>query len=429
MITIRKLKYSVDKTKINKIINERTFDSRAEEYAAASKIVNDVKENGESAVLKYTKKFDGVELENTKVTEEEFNAAYQQVEDDYLVSLRNARENIYDFHQKQLRQNWFDSNGDKMVGQLINPLLRIGAYIPGGRAPYPSSVLMTVIPAVVAGVEEIIGVTPPGKDGKVNPHILTAAIESGVDELYKIGGAQAVAALAWGTETIKPVNKIVGPGNIYVTLAKKIVYGQVDSDMLAGPSEIMILADENAQPSYIAADMLSQAEHDPMASSILICTSDKLIEKTCQEIEKQLEKLPREKIARQSLEDQGLIIEVEDVETGLELVNCFAPEHFELMVEDPMSYLGQIKNAGAIFLGQYSPEPLGDYTAGPNHVLPTGGTAKYASSLNTDDYLKKSSIIYYGKKALQDEVEDIGRIARLEDFTAHARAAEIRCEE
>ncbi|MFW6238134.1 MAG: histidinol dehydrogenase, partial [Halanaerobiales bacterium] len=306
---------------------------------------------------------------------------------------------------------------------------RVGVYIPGGRAPYPSSVLMTVLPAVVAGVDEIVGTTPPGEDGKVNPHILVAAAEAGVDELYKAGGAQAIAAMAWGTETINPVDKIVGPGNIYVTLAKKIVYGQVDIDMLAGPSEIMILCDGKADPTYIAADMLSQAEHDPMAASILVCSSGELITKVEREMESQLQELPREEIARQSLAEQGLIIEVETLENGLELVNRFAPEHFELMVKEPMSYLGQVKNAGAVFLGEYSPEPLGDYLAGPNHVLPTGGTARYASPLNTDDFIKKSSLIYYGKQGLKDEVEDIGRFARLEEFDAHARAAEIRFKE
>lgn len=422
---MQKLKYPADKDKIKKILEKNSFDFQDNRSKSVEEIVNNVRENGDKAVLDYTARFDGAELESLKVSQDEIEEAYKLVDDNYIASLQKSIKNVSDFHRRQLRNNWFDYNNG-MTGQLINPLARIGAYVPGGRAAYPSSVVMTVIPAKVAGVEEIVVVSPPDKEGKANPHTLVAASEAGVDEIYKIGGAQAVAALAFGTETINPVDKIVGPGNIYVTLAKKMVYGVVDIDMLAGPSEVLILADQSANPEFAAADLLSQAEHDPLAVSTLVTTDEKLADKTIEAVEEQLQELSRKEIAETAIEDNCTIILVEDLETGLELVNLFAPEHFELIVEEPFKYLGKVKNAGAIFIGDYSSEPLGDYMAGPNHVLPTGGTARYASPLNTDDFLKKSSIIYYQKSELAEVKDDVIRLAELEGLDAHARAIKVR---
>jgi len=424
---MRFLKYSVDKLEIEERHQKNRFNFQDERSRTVEGIVDDVRENGDQAIYKYTEKFDGAKLNELKVSREEIAEAYEKIDNCFLSSLRKSIDNIADYHRKQLRNNWFTFEKG-MVGQLLNPLARVGAYVPGGTAPYPSSVVMTVVPARVAGVKEIVVVSPPDKNGKANPYTLVAANEAGVDEIYKIGGAQAVAALAFGTETIRPVDKIVGPGNIYVTLAKKIVYGIVDIDMLAGPSEILILADETAKPEFIAADLLSQAEHDPMAVSTLITTDEALAEKTITAVNRQLDTLSRKGIAENSIENNGTIILVDNLEKGIELVNFFAPEHFELLVKEPFRYLSLIKNAGAIFIGDYSSEPLGDYMAGTNHVLPTGGTARFASPLNTDDFIKKSSIIYYQKEELVEIKDDIIRFAELEGLNAHARAIKVRFE-
>ena len=424
---MRHLRYPVDKLEIEERHQKNRFNFQDERSRTVEGIVDDVRENGDQAIYKYTEKFDGAKLNELKVSREEIAEAYEKIDNCFLSSLRKSIDNIADYHRKQLRNNWFTFEKG-MVGQLLNPLARVGAYVPGGTAPYPSSVVMTVVPARVAGVKEIVVVSPPDKNGKANPYTLVAANEAGVDEIYKIGGAQAVAALAFGTETIRPVDKIVGPGNIYVTLAKKIVYGIVDIDMLAGPSEILILADETAKPEFIAADLLSQAEHDPMAVSTLITTDEALAEKTITAVNRQLDTLSRKGIAENSIENNGTIILVDNLEKGIELVNFFAPEHFELLVKEPFRYLSLIKNAGAIFIGDYSSEPLGDYMAGTNHVLPTGGTARFASPLNTDDFIKKSSIIYYQKEELVEIKDDIIRFAELEGLNAHARAIKVRFE-
>lgn len=423
---MKRFSYPLDSTSINKILNERKYDFMDERTEYVEDIIKNVKNNGDSAVIKYTRKFDGVTLDNLSVSSKEITDAYQVVDDQYLASLRKSINNVTSFHRKQLRNNWFDSSNGGITGQLINPLARIGAYVPGGRAAYPSSVVMTVIPAKVAGVKEVVMVSPVDSDGTINPYTLVAAREAGADEIYKAGGAQAVAALAFGTESIKAVDKIVGPGNIYVTLAKKLVYGAVDIDMLAGPSEVLILADESANPDFIAADMLSQAEHDPLSVSILITNSQKIADETNTAVNKQLNQLSRKEIARTAIDDNGLIILIDDIISGIELVNQFAPEHFELVVNEPFKYLNRIKNAGAIFIGEYSSEPLGDYLAGPNHVLPTGGTARYASPLNTDDFVKKSSIIYYQQQDLKMVKDDVIRLAELEGLTAHSGAIKKR---
>lgn len=413
---------------VKTIIKERTFDFQDERYNDVTEIVNEVRLKGDQAICRFTEKFDGAVLERLTVSQEEIEEAYNQVDESYIVTIRKAIEQVGRFHRKQLKENWFTYENGNMTGQLIRPLARVGIYVPGGRASYPSSVVMTAVPAKTAGVKEIVIVSPPDKEGKMNPYSLVAARETGVTEIYKTGGAQAIAALAYGTESIKAVDKIVGPGNIYVTLAKKIVYGLVDIDMLAGPSEVLVLADETAEPSYIAADLLSQAEHDPLSAAILITTSPKLAEQVKNDLDEQLPRLSRQEIAGESLKNNGLIIIAPDLEAGIGLVNEFAPEHFELMVEEPFAYLEKINNAGAIFIGKYSSEPVGDYLAGPNHVLPTGGTARYASPLNIDDFVKKSSLIYYQRSQLAEVCTDVARLARLEGLDAHARAVEIRME-
>ena len=423
---MKTLNYQSDENKIDELLKNREFEIEEDLRKKVRNILEDVKNNGDKSVFDFTKKFDEVQLENLKVKENEIKEAYKKVENEFLDSLKKAAKNIRDFHEKQKEESWFDNKNGKMTGQLINPINRVGCYVPGGGAAYPSSALMTVIPAKAAGVKEIVVTTPPGKDGKINPYTLVTLNELEVSEIYKIGGAQAIAALAYGTESIEKVMKIVGPGNIFVTIAKKEVYGKVDIDMLAGPSEVMILADSKANPSYLAADLLSQAEHDPRAISILASPSIKLIKEVKKELDKQLSELSREKIARKSIEKNGIFIEVENITKGLEFVNDYGPEHFELAVEEPMTYLGQIKNAGAIFLGEYSPEPLGDYYAGPNHVLPTGGTAKFSSPLTTDDFIKKSSLIYYNQNELEKSADDIIRLAKNEGLDAHAKSIEIR---
>lgn len=404
-----------------------------EQNETVRQIVESVRTEGDAALLAYTEKFDGVRLqaEELRVTAEEIEQAYSRVEEPFLAAIREAAANIRAFHEKQLRQSWVDVQPDgTMLGQILRPLKRVGVYVPGGKAAYPSSVLMNVIPAQVAGVPEIVMVTPPATGGKagIDPYILVAAAEAGVKEMYRVGGAQAVAALAYGTSSIAPVDKICGPGNIYVALAKRAVFGAVDIDSIAGPSEIVVLADDTADAAYVAADLLSQAEHDEMASAILVTTSAKLGEAVAAEVERQLATLPKADIARKSIEANGAILLAETMDEAIAAVNRMAPEHLEVMVAEPMSLLGRIENAGAIFLGPYSSEPVGDYFAGPNHILPTNGTARFSSPVNVDDFLKKSSLIYYSKDALLKNGEKIMTLARHEGLEAHARAIGIRLE-
>ncbi|MEF2969157.1 histidinol dehydrogenase [Paenibacillus sp. M1] len=421
-----------------KMVKAQDFDLRreveygsAEQNEAVRKIVLDVKREGDAALLRYTEKFDGVRLEaaGLRVTREELQAAYNEVEPSFVEAIAAAAANIRAFHAKQKRNSWMDLQPDgSLLGQIIRPLKRVGVYVPGGKAAYPSSVLMNVIPAQVAGVPEIVMVTPPATGGKegIDPYILVAAAEAGVHEIYRVGGAQAIAALAYGTDAVAPVDKICGPGNIYVALAKREVYGVVDIDSIAGPSEIAVLADDSADPAYVAADLLSQAEHDEMASAILVTPSEAFA-KACQaEVERQLAELPRRDIAGASVRDYGAIILVDSVEEGIGVINRLAPEHFELIVAEPMAYVGLIENAGAIFLGPYSSEPVGDYFAGPNHIIPTNGTARFSSPVDVDDFIKKSSLIYYSKEALLQNGATIMELARREGLEGHARAIEIR---
>ncbi|MEF7564964.1 histidinol dehydrogenase [Bacillus infantis] len=407
---------------------KRSVDSGTEEQRNAVKsIIAEVRKNGDEAVRSYTEKFDGIQLSSFAATSAEVEEAYSTIDPSILEVIKEAAANIRSFHEKQLRPSWMttDENGT-MLGQKVTPLDSAGLYVPGGTAAYPSSVLMNVIPAKVAGVRRIVITSPPGRDGKLPAAVLVAAKEAGVEEIYKIGGAQAIAALAYGTESIKPVDKITGPGNIFVALAKREVFGDVDIDMIAGPSEIAVLADETARANEVAADLLSQAEHDPMACSVLVTASSILAEKVAEEVERQLADLPRREIAGKSIEDFGMIYVAETMEEAVETVNRLAPEHLEVLTENPMELLGQIRHAGAIFLGRYSPEPVGDYFAGPNHVLPTNGTARFSSPLNVEDFQKKSSIVYYSKKSLQENGAKIAAFARLEGLEAHARAIEER---
>ncbi|MBD1223079.1 histidinol dehydrogenase [Virgibacillus halodenitrificans] len=392
-------------------------------------IIREVREKGDRALYYYTEAFDSVNLENLIVSEKEFKEANELVTDDFLSALKQAKSNIKDFHEAQKEKSWFYTKPDGiMLGQKVTPLERVGVYIPGGKAAYPSTALMNIIPAQLAGVEEIVITTPPQPNGKVNPYVLAAANELGIQTVYKIGGAQAIAALAYGTETIKKVAKIVGPGNAYVARAKKWVYGDVAIDMIAGPSEICIFADKSAPPSYIAADLLSQAEHDESATSICITTDREVANKVNSEIEKQVQQLERKDIIQKSLELNGRIILVNDLSEGFQLINSIAPEHLQLMIENPMDNLHAIKHAGAIFLGNYSPEPLGDYFAGPNHTLPTNGTAKFSSPLGVYDFVKRSSIINYSSSALDKATNSIIKLANTEGLTAHANSIEIRKE-
>ncbi|MGI5901285.1 MAG: histidinol dehydrogenase [Desulfitobacteriia bacterium] len=394
-----------------------------------AKIIDQVREFGDQALYDLTQLYDGVDIKERglKVLQEEITGAYKKVDQSFLNALQQAKKNILSYHKKQLRASWFNYDREGVLtGQLIRPLQRVGIYVPGGTAAYPSSVLMNALPALAAGVEEIVMVTPPLKDGTIAPEVLTAAAECGIKEIYRLGGAQAISALAYGTETIEPVDKITGPGNIYVTLAKKQLFGVVDIDMLAGPSEILILADENNNPAELAADLLSQAEHDKLASAILISPVQSLLEEVAAEIERQLPSLPRYDIARSAWDNYGALIQVKDLEEGFKLVNELAPEHLELAVRDPFSWLSKIKNAGAVFLGSHTPEPVGDYFAGPNHVLPTSGTARFFSALDVDAFLKKTSIINYSPEALEREADPIMLLARKEGLEAHARAIEVR---
>ncbi|PLR99121.1 histidinol dehydrogenase [Bacillus sp. T33-2] len=417
--------------KLNENISiKRTVDGGTEEQRKAVKqIIADVRTNGDEALRHYTEKFDKVSLASFRVERMEIDEAYLQVDADLVGIIREAAANIRSFHEKQLRQSWMatEKNGT-ILGQKVTPLDSAGVYVPGGTAAYPSSVLMNVIPAKTADVGKIVMVSPPGPDGKLPPGVLVAADIAGVEEIYKVGGAQAVAALAYGTESIPQVDKIVGPGNIYVALAKREVFGDVAIDMIAGPSEIAVLADDSGFADEIAADLLSQAEHDPRACSVLITTSEALATAVRDEVAKQLKELPRADIAAQSIENYGAIYVAETMEQAIDAVNQLAPEHLEVITENAMALLGRIKHAGAIFIGRYSSEPVGDYFAGPNHVLPTNGTARFSSPLNIDDFQKKSSIIIYSDKALKENGEKIAKFARLEGLEAHARAVESRLE-
>lgn len=410
---------------------KRSPNSYGEYEGRVSAIIDDIKGRRDEAVFEYTKKFDGYDLnaDNIIVTEDEIKAAYEEIDAGLVEIIRKALVNIRNYHAKQKRNSWFDATPDgTILGQKITPLARVGVYVPGGKAAYPSSVLMNVVPAKVAGVDEIIMCTPPGKDGKIYCGTLVAAKEAGVDVIYKVGGAQAIAAMAYGTESVPKVDKIVGPGNIYVALAKKAVYGQVGIDSIAGPSEIMVLADESANPRFVAADLLSQAEHDELASAILVTTSRELAEKVSEETEGFLRELSRIQIIEKSLENYGYILLAKDMDEAVAVVNEIASEHLELVTKDPFQTMTKIRNAGAIFLGEYSSEPLGDYFAGPNHVLPTNGTAKFFSPLEVDDFIKKSSIISYSREALGAIHTDIEKFAQAEGLTAHANSIKVRFE-
>ena len=396
-----------------------------------NEILKNVREEGDKALFSYTKKFDKFDLtaDNILVTRQEIDAAYQALDDALIETIRKSAENIRVFHQKQLRNSWFDAKPDgTILGMKITPIERVGVYVPGGKAAYPSSVLMNVIPAKVAGVDEIIMTTPPGADGRINPGTLVAADIAGVNRIFKAGGAQAIAAMAFGTASIPKVDKITGPGNIFVALAKKAVYGYVSIDSIAGPSEIMVLADETANPRYVAADLLSQAEHDELASAILVTTSEALAEAVSKEVDGFVEVLERREIIQKSLDNYGYILVAENMEDAIAAVNEVASEHLELLTRNPFETMTKIRNAGAIFLGEYASEPLGDYFAGPNHILPTNGTAKFFSPVNVDDFSKKTSIISYSREALRSVSEDIQRFARSEGLTAHANSIKVRFE-
>lgn len=393
-------------------------------------IVDTVRAEGDKALFDYTEKFDHVKLteDTIRVTDGEIMEAYGLVSKNLVEVIRKALKNIRSYHEKQKRTSWFDSEAGVLLGQKVAPLQRVGVYVPGGKAVYPSSVLMNIIPAKVAGVKEVVMVTPCGRDGKVSPNTLVAAHEAGADVIFKVGGAQAIAALAYGTETIPRVDKIVGPGNIFVALAKKSVYGQVGIDSIAGPSEIVVLADETANAHYVAADLLSQAEHDEMASAIMVTTSRKLAEDTSKEIDEYLKALSRADIIQKSLDNHGYILVVDSLQEGIKTVDAIAPEHLEIVTSNPFDAMTRVHNAGAMFLGQYSSEPLGDYFAGPNHILPTGGTARFFSPLSVDDFVKKSSIVYYSQEALEAVHTDIETFAKAEKLTAHANSIAVRFE-
>ena len=421
-------------TQINILENllKRSPNSYGEFESRVNDIIQNVREKRDEAIFEYTLKFDGATInqDNIRVTEEEIKEAYEQVDPKLLDVIRKALVNIRDYHAKQKQYSWFDSDESGIIlGQKVTPLKTVGVYVPGGKAVYPSSVLMNVIPAKVAGVSNIIMTTPCGKDGKVYPSTLVAAKEAGVDAIYKVGGAQAIAALAFGTESIPKVDKIVGPGNIYVALAKKAVFGYVSIDSIAGPSEIMVLADETANPRFVAADLLSQAEHDEMASAILVTTSETLAEQVSVEVDKFVATLSRKEIIRKSLDNYGYILVADTMQDAIDTVNEIASEHLELVTKNPFETMTKIRNAGAIFIGEYSSEPLGDYFAGPNHVLPTNGTAKFFSPLSVDDFIKKSSIISYSREALEPVYKDIVQFAECEKLTAHANSIRVRFED
>lgn len=420
-----------NKKDLLKTLLKRSTGSYPEYEKTVADIINNVKENGDKALFEYTLKFDKFELNesNIKVTKAEIEEAYSQVDSAYIDVMKKAAENIREFHKKQLRQTWIDTKPDgSILGQRITPIEAAGTYVPGGKAAYPSSVLMNIIPAKVAGVNKIVMVTPPNSEGKINPGTLVAADIAGVDEIIKIGGAQAVAALAFGTESVPKVDKITGPGNIFVALAKKAVYGHVGIDSIAGPSEVIVLADETANPRYVAADLISQAEHDQLASSILVSTSNELAKKVSDEIDGFLKVLSRADIIKASLDNFGYALIADNMEEAIETVNQIAGEHLEILTKDPFNTMTKIKNAGAIFLGEYSSEPLGDYFAGPNHILPTNGTSRFFSPLSVDDFIKKSSIICYSEEGLRKVHEDIELFAKNEGLTAHANSIHVRFE-
>ena len=411
---------------------KRSPNNYTQYESSVNEIIANVRANGDAAIFDYTKKFDGatVTAENIEVTEAEITEAYEQVDPKLLEVIRKAKENIRVYHEKQKQYSWFDSSiPGTMLGQKVTPIAKAGVYVPGGKAVYPSSVLMNIMPAKVAGVEEIIMTTPCNKEGKVNPSTLVAAKEAGADEVYKVGGAQAIAAMAFGTESIPKVDKITGPGNIFVALAKKAVSGFVSIDSIAGPSEILVLADETANPRYVAADLLSQAEHDEMASAILVTTSKELAEKVSEEVDAFVKILSRKEIISKSLDNYGYILVAETLEDAIETVDLIASEHLEIVTKNPFEVMMKVKNAGAIFLGEYSSEPLGDYFAGPNHILPTNGTARFFSPVSVDDFIKKSSIIYYSREALQRVHKDIEYFAKAEQLTAHANSIAVRFED
>lgn len=412
-----------------KSVRDRSSDTDRDVTAIVSDIINNVRKNGDKAVEEYTIKFDGKAPEFFEVPKEEIEKSVSLCDPDFVSTLRKAADNIIDFHARQLQQSWLTTKDNGVIlGQRIRGLEKVGLYVPGGTAAYPSSVLMNAVPAKIAGVKELIMVTPPLKNGKPNPDIMAAAMIAGVDRVFLMGGAQAIAALAYGTESVPKVDKIVGPGNIFVATAKKLVYGVVDIDMIAGPSEILVLADESANPTYLAADLMSQAEHDRMASAILVTTSYRIAERTIAEIYRQIQTLSRKDIIDQSLTNFGAVIVCNDMEKAIEMANSLAPEHLEVCCKDPMDYVGKLDNAGSVFLGNYAPEPLGDYFAGPNHVLPTSGTARFFSPLSVDSFIKKSSFIYYTESALRADHDDIVRFANTEGLTAHANSIIVRFE-
>lgn len=408
-------------------LKKRAQNSDKNVIPTVSEIIENVRKNGDEAVREYTVKFDGKAPEKTEISPEEIDSLTEKCGEDYLSTVKKAAENIADFHKRQLQQSWLTTKSNGVImGQRVRGLKRVGIYVPGGTAAYPSSVLMNAIPAKIAGVEEVIMCTPPQKDGTPNPNIIAAAKLAGVDRIFLMGGAQAVAALAYGTQTVPKVDKIVGPGNIFVATAKKLLYGAVDIDMIAGPSEILIIADNSANPKFLAADLMSQAEHDRLASSILLTDSAELAEKTKAELSEQSEKLSRKDIINSSLDNFGAIIVCSDMSQAIDFANELAPEHLEVCCNNPMEYVGKLDNAGSVFLGNYSPEPLGDYFAGPNHVLPTSGTARFFSPLSVDSFIKKSSFIYYTEDALKSDAEDVIRFAETEGLTAHANSIKVR---
>jgi len=424
---------SLDAEEKIRAITERGFEFKSEDLDTVSKILADVKLRGDDALIDYTRRFDAPDLKVSDliVSKEEMAAAEDQVDSSFLSALNRSAEQVEDFHKKQLRNSWLSTpRPGVMLGQLVNPVDAAGVYVPGakgGLTPLVSSVLMGVIPAKIAGVKHIAMVTPPTREGTVNPHLLVAAKKVGADIIYKTGSAWAVAGLAYGTETIKKVDVIVGPGNIYVTLAKKMVAGTVGIDMIAGPSEILVIADDSANPDFIAADLLSQAEHDILASSVLITDSEQLADKVDKAVIAQLAHLERKEIAEKSLAAFGCIMVVPNIETAIDLSNRIAPEHLEIQVQEPFEYIGQIRNAGAVFVGEYTPEPVGDYVAGPNHVLPTGGTARFSSALSVDNFVKQTSLLHYSRTAFDREADDIMRIANVEGLGAHAGSVAVRC--
>lgn len=411
----------------SKLIQRTKSQDGANILKIVSEILEKVKNTGDEALREYSKKFDNADIQNIKVSDAEIIAAYDLVDEELLQTIKKSKQNIWSFHEKQLQNSWISPKEDgSMLGQIVRPIEKVGLYVPGGTAPLISSVLMTAVPAKVAGVSKIIMCTPPSKDGSVNPAILVAAREAGIDEVYRVGGAQAIAAMAYGTESITSVDKICGPGNVFVSTAKRLIFGDCDIDMFAGPSEILVIADATAKPEYVAADLLSQAEHDKLASSVLITDDESLVKKVCIQIEEQLTKLSRAAIIQKSLGDYGFVVLVDNIEKAIEVSNNIAPEHLELCIDEPMSMLGLIKNAGAIFVGDYSPEPLGDYMAGPSHVLPTSGTARFSSPVNVDQFIKKSSLIYYNRQALEKTSGDIVRFSEAELLDAHSNAIKVR---